>query len=109
VRAVATRNVPSEMAQLVAISNLERFRASSNRQLLTIADIERFNTRTQIDRELALRLGERGIKHQEIVKRAVHLETTLRTQKIQQTVVIHGYQRYTEQSALGYVLAQQAN
>jgi hypothetical protein len=100
------------MAQLVAISNLERFRASSNRQLLIIADIERFNTRTQIDRDLTtLRLGSAngGIKHQEIVKRAVRLETTLRTQKIQQTVVVHGYQRYTEQSALGYASARQAN
>jgi hypothetical protein len=97
------------MAQLVAINNLERFRASSNRQLLIIADIEMFNAPTQIDRDPVLSLNERGVKHQEIVKRAVRLETTLRTQKIQQTVVVHGYQRYTEQSALGYVSAQQAN
>jgi phosphonate transport system substrate-binding protein len=71
---------PIEQAKLVAINNLKRFRASSNRQLLLIADIEMFNARTQIDRDLALTLGERGIKHQEIVKRAVRLETALRMQ-----------------------------
>lgn len=68
----------SEQEKLVAINNLKRFRASSNVQLLLIADIEMFNARTQIDRNTALTLDERGVKHQEIVKRAVRLETALR-------------------------------
>lgn len=70
----------SEREKLVAINNLKRFRASSNVQLLLIADIEMFNARTQIDRNAALTLDERGAKHQEIVKRAVRLETALRIQ-----------------------------
>ena len=69
-----------EQNNLVKINNLKRFRASSNRQLLLIADIEMFNARTQIDRDPALSLDRRGERHQEVVQRAVRLETALRMQ-----------------------------
>lgn len=69
-----------EQNNLVRINNLKRFRASSNRQLLLIADIEMFNARTQIDRDPALSLDRRGERHQEVVQRAVRLETALRMQ-----------------------------
>ena len=69
---------PQEQANLKRINGLKRFRASSNRQLLAIADIEMFNARTQIDRDLKLSLDERGARHQDVVKRAVRLETALR-------------------------------
>jgi hypothetical protein len=48
--------------------------------LLLIADIEMFNARTQIDRDPALSLDRRGERHQEVVQRAVRLETALRMQ-----------------------------
>ncbi len=67
-----------EQENLKRINGLKRFRPSSNRQLLAIADIEMFNARTQIDRDPKLTLEERGAKHQDIVKRAVRLETALR-------------------------------
>ncbi len=67
-----------EQENLKRINGLKRFRASSNRQLLAIADIEMFNARTQVDRDPKLSLDERGARHQEIVKRAVRLETALR-------------------------------
>lgn len=69
---------PQEQANLKRINGLKRFRASSNRQLLAIADIEMFNARTLIDRDQRLSLDERGARHQEVVKRAVRLETALR-------------------------------
>ena len=69
---------PQEQTNLKRINGLKRFRASSNRQLLAIADIEMFNARTQIDRDLKLSLDERGARHQDVVKRAVRLETALR-------------------------------
>ena len=65
---------------LKKINGLKRFRASSNRQLLLIADIEMFNARTQIDRNASLTVDERGIRHQDVVRRAVRLETALRMQ-----------------------------
>jgi len=68
----------TEQDNLKRINGLKRFRASSNRQLLAIADIEMFNARTQVDRDPKLTLDERGARHQEIVKRAVRLETALR-------------------------------
>jgi phosphonate transport system substrate-binding protein len=67
-----------EQDNLKRINGLKRFRASSNRQLLAIADIEMFNARTLVDRDTKLSLDERGARHQEIVKRAVRLETALR-------------------------------
>jgi len=71
-------NSAQEQVNLKRINGLKRFRASSNRQLLAIADIEMFNARTQIDRDLKLSLDERGARHQDVVKRAVRLETALR-------------------------------
>jgi phosphonate transport system substrate-binding protein len=67
-----------EQATLLKINGLKRFRPSSNRQLLVIADIEMFNARTQIERNVALSLDEKGKKHQDVVQRAVRLETALR-------------------------------
>lgn len=68
----------AEQENLKRINGLKRFRASSNRQLLAIADIEMFNARTLVDGNQKLTLDERGALHQEIVKRAVRLETALR-------------------------------
>jgi len=67
-----------QQATLLKINGLKRFRTSSNRQLLVIADIEMFNARTQIERNVTLSLDEKGKKHQDVVQRAVRLETALR-------------------------------
>jgi phosphonate transport system substrate-binding protein len=67
-----------ERAVLKAVNNLKRFRASSNRQLVAIADIEMFNARTQIDRDTTLSAEQRTVAHQTTVQRATRLETALR-------------------------------
>lgn len=69
---------PSEQAVLKTVNNLKRFRTSSNRQLLAIADIEMFNARTQIDRDANLTAEQRAASHQAVIKRASALETALR-------------------------------
>lgn len=71
-------STPQQQATLLKINGLKRFRPSSNRQLLVIADIEMFNARTQIERNVSLSLDEKGSKHQDVVRRAVRLETALR-------------------------------
>jgi phosphonate transport system substrate-binding protein len=67
-----------ERAKLKALNNLKRFRSSSNRQLLVIADIEMFNARTQIERDAALSAEQRAAAHQTVIRRAATLESALR-------------------------------
>ena len=68
----------TELENLKRLNGLKRFRESSNRQLITIADIEMFNARTQIDRDKTLTIDQRAAKHRQVVERAVRLETALR-------------------------------
>lgn len=69
---------PNEAANLQRMNGLSRFRISSNRQLLAIADIEMFNARTRIDADVGLSPTERSRKNQDVVARAVRLESALR-------------------------------
>jgi phosphonate transport system substrate-binding protein len=68
----------SEREKLKTINNLKRFRASGNRQLLAIADIEMFSARTSIDRDTTLNDEQRAAAHVAVLKRASLLETALR-------------------------------
>jgi phosphonate transport system substrate-binding protein len=72
----------AEQATLKTVNNLRRFRGSSNRQLLAIADIEMFNARTEIDRDTSLNAEQRAAAHAAVVKRAASLETALRASGI---------------------------
>jgi phosphonate transport system substrate-binding protein len=69
---------PGEKRILLAVNGLSRFRASSNRQLLPIADLEMFKTRQAINDDKALSAAERQARIAQAIERGSRLELRLK-------------------------------
>ena len=69
---------PAEKAVLKEMNNLTGFRKSSNKQLVTIADLEMFNARQTIVNDAKLSPEEREAKIQLVIKRGTKLELLLK-------------------------------
>ena len=69
---------PAEKAVLKEMNNLTGFRKSSNKQLVTIADLEMFNARQSIVNDSKLSPDEREAKIQAVIKRGTKLELMLK-------------------------------
>lgn len=67
-----------EKGILWSINKLTAFRKSSNRQLITIADLEMFNARQRIANNPQLSSEDRLIKIEEVTKRGTKLELMLK-------------------------------
>jgi phosphonate transport system substrate-binding protein len=69
---------PAEKQILLAVNGLSRFRLSSNRQLVPIADLEMFKTRQAIENDKTQSNGERQQRINAAIERGSHLELRLK-------------------------------
>lgn len=69
---------PGEKRILLAVNGLSRFRSSSNRQLLPIADLEMFKTRQAINDDKTLSATERQARIAQAIERGSRLELRLK-------------------------------
>jgi len=69
---------PAEKQILLTVNGLSRFRPSSNRQLVSIADLEMFKTRQAINHDKSLSKGERLARITEVIERGSRLELQLK-------------------------------
>ncbi|WP_161974584.1 phosphate/phosphite/phosphonate ABC transporter substrate-binding protein [Piscinibacter terrae] len=63
---------------LAELNNLSGFRQSSNRQLVSVADIEMFKARQAINNDLALAADERAQRIDEVIRRGSRLDLLLK-------------------------------
>ena len=63
---------------LLAVNGLSRFRPSSNRQLIPIADLEMFKTRQAINNDTSLSPEERQVRISQAIERGSRLELRLK-------------------------------
>lgn len=73
---------PEEKGILWNINKVTAWRKSSNRQLVTVADLEMFNARQRIMNDATLGAEERMRKVDEVTRRGSRLELMLRTSSI---------------------------
>lgn len=71
-------NRPEEKQILEKVNGLSRFRASSNLQLVPIADLEMFKARQAINHESSLSAPERARRIEAVIKRGSRLELRLK-------------------------------
>lgn len=69
---------PEEKRILLAVNGLSRFRASSNRQLVPVADLEMFKTRQAINNDNTLSPSERQVRIGQAIERGSRLELRLK-------------------------------
>lgn len=69
---------PEEKRILLTVNGLSRFRSSSNRQLVPIADLEMFKTRQAINNDKSLSDGERHKRITAAIERGSRLELRLK-------------------------------
>jgi phosphonate transport system substrate-binding protein len=69
---------PEEKAILLNLNGLSRFRASTNHQLVTIADMEMFRARKTVSMDPALSPEQRQERIAQIIQRSSHLEMRLK-------------------------------
>jgi len=76
------RNSEEEMRILEKLNNLSGFRQSSNRQLVTIADLEMFKARQAINHETRLSADERAQRIEQTIKRGSKLDLLLKQSSV---------------------------
>lgn len=69
---------PEERDILLQVNGLSRFRESSNRQLVPIADLEMFKARQAINNDTSLNAAERTSRIEAVIKRGSRLELKLK-------------------------------
>lgn len=69
---------PEEKRILASVNGLSRFRPSSNRQLIPIADLEMFKTRQAINNDSSLSAEERSARIGQAIERGSRLELRLK-------------------------------
>jgi phosphonate transport system substrate-binding protein len=73
-------NSSEEKDILLQVNGLSRFRESSNRQLVPIADLEMFKARQAINNDPSLSPAERTSRIETVIKRGSKLELKLKLQ-----------------------------
>lgn len=76
------RNSAEERRILEQLNNLSAFRQSSNRQLVTIADLEMFKARQAINDDTALSVDERARRIEDIIRRGSKLDLLLKLSSV---------------------------